>query len=754
MTSARRAVGLAALVLVTIGGCTPKERPLVVWHSYRGAEEVALLEAVDAYRKTSPIPVEVLGVPNETLASKLTSAIPRNNGPDLFVFAHERVGGWVHAGLVAEALPADPADFLPQTRAALSFEGKLWGYPLAFKSLALFINDDLMPATPTSTDAFFAPAGTYGKGVFPIGYPAGSFYFHAPWFFAAGGGLRRDDGGVPAQLLTPGKSFDFKSPAMLESFDFVGRLAREGHLPSEPAGSTITALFNEGRLAAALSGPWFVGEISKEIRWSVHPLPPYRDPKTGDLRPATPFLTVEGAFVSAKARHPAAAHGLAAYLAGPESAPTRATKGRQAVAHAGTWRQTEIAQDAILGAFLAQLPNTVPMDNDPAMQLVWEPGDLALKQLLRGSSPAEAAEAATRRYDAIANPSGEEGPPSPAAPLPWIILLGAATILALVAAARIFRKSRAHPIDRGPAPARAFAWVAPAVIATGILVMVPFIVGLVLAFFHHAEGEWTFVGGNNFADILGSNHFDVFEPLSFYYALLVTVLWTAVNIVLHVGIGFALALLLNRPLLALKPVYRVLLILPWAVPSYITALMWKGLFNTQFGAINGILESVGLSGVPWFDSFGTAFFANVCANAWLGFPFMMVISLGALQAIPKDLLEAASVDGASAWQRFRHITVPLVKPALVPAILLGVVWTFNQFNIIYLVSGGAPDNSTDILISEAYRWAFARREQYGYAAAYAALIFIILLFWARYSMRVSRRLETSTDSGKRAGAAA
>jgi arabinogalactan oligomer/maltooligosaccharide transport system permease protein len=276
---------------------------------------------------------------------------------------------------------------------------------------------------------------------------------------------------------------------------------------------------------------------------------------------------------------------------------------------------------------------------------------------------------------------------------------------------------------------------------TGVLIFVPFVAGVGLAFFHHDAGTWTFVGAANFVDIVSARGFDVLAPLSFWYALLVTVAWTAANVALHLGLGFGLALVLNRPLLALRPVYRVLLILPWAVPSYITALMWKGLFHAQFGAINGLLEAVGLGGVAWFDHAGTAFFANVCANAWLGFPFMMVVSLGALQAVPKDLLEAADVDGATPWQRFRHVTLPLVKPALVPAVLLGVVWTFNQFNIIYLVSGGAPDNATDILISEAYRWAFARREQYGYAAAYALLIFGLLLLWSRQSMRISRRLE-------------
>ncbi|MBT6492019.1 MAG: sugar ABC transporter permease, partial [Deltaproteobacteria bacterium] len=177
--------------------------------------------------------------------------------------------------------------------------------------------------------------------------------------------------------------------------------------------------------------------------------------------------------------------------------------------------------------------------------------------------------------------------------------------------------------------------------------------------------------------------------------------------------------------------------------NYITALIWKGMFHRQFGVINAMLEILGMESVAWFSSFWTAFCANVCTNAWLGFPFMMVVCLGALQSIPKELYDAASIDGAGFFAQFKHITWPLLMPAMAPAVMLGIVWTFNQFNIVYLVSGGEPDNSTDILISEAWRWAFARHEQYGYAAAYGALIFVLLLGWSALSTRVARKLENA-----------
>jgi arabinogalactan oligomer/maltooligosaccharide transport system permease protein len=119
---------------------------------------------------------------------------------------------------------------------------------------------------------------------------------------------------------------------------------------------------------------------------------------------------------------------------------------------------------------------------------------------------------------------------------------------------------------------------------------------------------------------------------------------------------------------------------------------------------------------------------------------MMVVSLGALQSIPADIYEAARVDGASRWQQFRAITLPSLKPALVPAVILSVVWTFNMFNIVYLVTGGAPDGATEILVTQAYKFAF-EKYQYGYAAAYATIIFGILLVYGNIQNRLTRATE-------------
>jgi arabinogalactan oligomer/maltooligosaccharide transport system permease protein len=711
-----------------LGALPAKAEKLVLWHSYRGEEEKALTQIIDAFEKDQAngpdTTVEVLAIPHEVMASKISTAVPRGNGPDLFIFAHERLGGWAETGIVADNAgmsAAGDADFFPETVQALTYDGRRFGFPLGTKSVALFFNRALVPEAPKSTDALIRLGERKRpEGSFLLAYPADNFYFHAPFFFGHGAPLLDDAGRV-----------NFETPEHAASLAFVAGLTQAGLIPEEPTGALVTQLFNDGKADLVISGPWFLGEIDKGVDFGVAPLP--RVDSTGLL--ASPFLTVEAVFVSGQSTKRQSAFRLAEHLAGKEAALQRAVVGRQVVATQSAWTDARLQEDPVLSAFRAQAASATPMDNRPAMRDVWEPGNLALKKVLRGGiTPEKATRAAQRRYAATTRVMPEAANPT------LYVLAGLLGTLALLffAFRRLFPALR--KADRG-ALMRGWLWVSPAMVVTAILIFLPFIVGLALSLFAHKQGDYRFVGLANFIDILSARHYGPMEPLSFYYAFFVTVLWTGLNLVLHVGIGLGLALLLNRPLLRLKPIYRVILILPWAVPNYITALMWKGLFHKQFGAINAILEGLGIEGISWFSSFWTAFFANLSTNAWLGFPFMMVVCLGALQSIPSDLYEAASIDGAGRAAQFRHITLPLLRPALIPAVLLGTVWTFNQFNIVYLVSGGEPDNATDILISEAWRWAFARQEQYGYAAAYAALIFVILLGWSLISTRINRLVE-------------
>ncbi len=293
---------------------------------------------------------------------------------------------------------------------------------------------------------------------------------------------------------------------------------------------------------------------------------------------------------------------------------------------------------------------------------------------------------------------------------------------------RLFANLRDRPL--------VYAAIAPAIVGMVLLIFVPFFMGVYLAFL---DNNGHFVGLANFGEILFPSET---SDTNFYFTLGVTVMWTVLNVGLHVLIGLVLALVLSDAGLRGRAVYRVLLIVPWAVPNYITALIWKWIFNTQYGPANAFLALVGLDPVDWLGrSFWTNFAANLATNTWLGFPFMMVISLGALQSIPAELYEAAKMDGAGRWASFRHVTLPLLKPALFPAIILGTIWTFNMFNVVYLVSGGAPDNKTNILITEAYR-AFRVLKNYGLAAAYSLIIFAILAAYTALTNRMTRAAES------------
>ena len=268
-----------------------------------------------------------------------------------------------------------------------------------------------------------------------------------------------------------------------------------------------------------------------------------------------------------------------------------------------------------------------------------------------------------------------------------------------------------------------------------LVILYPFVYNIIISFsntnLYHLR-DWSFIGLEHFRTIFS-------EP-QLYSILLRTVIWTVVNVASHLVLGVALAILLNQEIRG-RAIYRALLILPWAMPQYITALTWRGMFNFEYGAINLMLRSLHLPPVSWLSSTTGAFVAPIIANIWLGFPFMMVIALGGLQAIPKELYEAAAIDGAGWWFRLRRITLPLLKPVLVPATVLGTIWTFNNLNVIWLVTnGGEPADKTHILVTYVYKAAF-HYYRYGYAAAFSMVIFAILLGFVIYFLRANREEE-------------
>lgn len=290
-----------------------------------------------------------------------------------------------------------------------------------------------------------------------------------------------------------------------------------------------------------------------------------------------------------------------------------------------------------------------------------------------------------------------------------------------------------------------YIYLAPALLLLAVLSLLPNLYSVYLAFTNYSLYHYTdfsFVGLRNFLKIINGP-----ETYTFIRVFFWTLIWAGGSVLLSQAVGIFLAILLNNPHLKGSSIYRTLFILPWAIPAFISVMMWQGLLNTEFGAINQILHNMGLDTamqavlsvfgynlklpIAWMDTFGWAHIAVLFVNVWLAFPFQLTVCLGALQAVPSDVYEAAEVDGASKFLQFRKITLPLLRNAMLPVLISSFAFNFNQFTAIYLLTRGGPPipgsdaGATDILITYSYKLAFVSF-QYGLACAYAIFIFILV----------------------------
>ncbi|MFD2924743.1 carbohydrate ABC transporter permease [Halobacillus naozhouensis] len=224
-----------------------------------------------------------------------------------------------------------------------------------------------------------------------------------------------------------------------------------------------------------------------------------------------------------------------------------------------------------------------------------------------------------------------------------------------------------------------------------------------------------------------------------------TIVWTVVATTLQIGLGLFLALLVNDPRIKFKKLIRTILILPWAVPAFVTILIFSAMFNDDFGAINKdiIMPLFGGDGLPWLSDPFYARVAIIMVQTWLGFPFIFALFTGVLQSISKDWYEAADVDGGSRFQKFRHITLPHVMFATAPLLIMQYAQNFNNFNVIYLFNEGGPPvrgqnaGGTDILISWVYKLTFDTNN-YSMAAAISIIMGLFVSGFAFYQFRRTR----------------
>ena len=281
-----------------------------------------------------------------------------------------------------------------------------------------------------------------------------------------------------------------------------------------------------------------------------------------------------------------------------------------------------------------------------------------------------------------------------------------------------------------------YAWSMPSLLLIALMVVFPIAYTGYISLTNMNVYHWfdfTIVGLENYWRALF-----VFDS-GFLSALVATIVWTVVNMVLQLIIAYVLSALLNIQKLRLRKVYKTLLMFPWAMPGYVSILLWKtGMFNTQFGLLNQWMEKLGFEAARWLSSDLSAFICCTVVNLWLALPFMIMIMDGAMQSIDRSYEESALLDGANWLQRTRYIIVPTIKPIIAPAVIITVFTTFKQFDVVYLLTqqaGAKTGSGFHTILTYAYENAFITNN-YGFSSAISIIIFILLIvFSARFQLR-------------------
>ena len=377
---------LAAAATLT-GTVAQAATELVVWHAYRGDEKAAFEKVVGMYNaKRKDVIVRTLAVPYDAYADKITASVPRGKGPDVFIFAQDRLGGWVEAGQTIEPIDffvddAVTAQFVPGMMPAMTYRDTIYGLPLNYKSIAMIYNTALVKTPPKTTGELVKLAKgltNAASGRFGLAYEYSNFFFHAALMNAYGG-----------QVFAPGPKPVIDSPQNVAAAKTMLKwYKQDGVLPADPSSTLIASLFNEGKAAIVFSGPWFLGEVQDKVKYAIAPLPTV-DEAGG--KPLRPWLTVEGVYVSAGSQHKEAAYGFAEFLVSAEAALVLAVEGGQLPTNKAVYADPRVTKNPTLQGFRKQLDTAVPMPNYAEMTLMWSPVTTAMNKIVKGSATPEVA---------------------------------------------------------------------------------------------------------------------------------------------------------------------------------------------------------------------------------------------------------------------------------------------------------------------------------------------------------------------------
>ena len=282
-----------------------------------------------------------------------------------------------------------------------------------------------------------------------------------------------------------------------------------------------------------------------------------------------------------------------------------------------------------------------------------------------------------------------------------------------------------------------YVLLSPAVLATLVLVFYPMVQAMFTSLFRNVlwkPRDVKFIGLDNYIAILQ-------DPVA-WSSLGRTAVWIGLTVPLQLLLGLGTALLLNQQF-RWRGLARSLILIPWALPSVVIGLMWSWIYHPQVGLLNDLMLRLGLlqSAMPWLANPNTSLYSIILALVWQGFPFFAIMILAGLQTIPANLYEAASIDGATTWQKFREITLPGLKGVLVTAVMLRLIWVANSIDVIYVMTGGGPGYAAHTLPLYAFKRTYSSMD-FGYGTALAVTFALLLLgLIVVYLRRVGKDME-------------
>lgn len=282
-----------------------------------------------------------------------------------------------------------------------------------------------------------------------------------------------------------------------------------------------------------------------------------------------------------------------------------------------------------------------------------------------------------------------------------------------------------------------FILLSPAVLATLVLVFYPMLQAVITSLFQYVlwkPRDIHFIGLDNYLAVAK-------DPVA-WSSLGRTVIWIGLTVPLQLLLGLVTALLLNQQF-RWRGLARSLILIPWALPSVVIGLMWSWIYHPQVGLLNDLMLRMGLlsTAMPWLANADTALYAIILALVWQGFPFFAIMILAGLQTIPSNLYEAAAIDGATTWQKFREITLPGLKGVLVTAVMLRLIWVANSIDVIYVMTAGGPGYASQTLPLYAFKRTYSSMD-FGYGTALAVTFSVLLLgLILLYLRRAGKALE-------------